>query len=90
MKKIKSDNRFDYFTKMFLDIEITFRVDRADGNVYFLVNDNFARANGYDSCELFPDEVKQMLNSCFGSGEAWILFDQEEGDFVGYPFSITN
>ena len=50
MAKVEhSDSRFIYYSDEFEGLKITLRVVRATGEVHILLNDNFAKANGYEN-----------------------------------------
>lgn len=90
MKPFKKDKKYNYFVRDFNGIEITLRANHAGTKVEFLVNDNFARANGYKDVQSFPSAMKEQLKSCFGDREAWLEYDEALRDFVAYPLSMKN
>lgn len=57
MAKVEhSDSRFVYYSDEFEGLKITLRVVRATGEVQILLDDNFAKANGYK-------DVGSLVNS---------------------------
>ena len=67
MTKVEySDSNYTYYSDVFDGHKITFRVERATGDVYALLDDNFARANGYA-------DVGSLINTSMNYGEPIVL-----------------
>ena len=85
MKEIGKDKYFDYFKADFDGIEITIRKRRATNEIFFLVDENFARANGYNGLKDLPEGMKGAIKKCFGNSNAWLLFDEKLGFIAKLP-----
>lgn len=90
MTPYETNKKYDFYKNYFYGIEITLRVHRKKQTVEFLVDDNFARASGYENKASLPVAMQKQLEACFGNSEAWLEFNQEMGDFIAYPLSMKN
>ena len=86
---IKTDDTYEYYTDKYDGFAVTFRKTiRLPMRIYVKVDDSFARANGYESMNDLPKDMKEQLKRCFGNDVAWLLC--HNGDFLAYPKDILN
>lgn len=94
MKQIEETKQYFIFEWDYQDMPITFRKwKNADGYVEIKVNENFARANGYNSVkEMIKGTIgESKLKEVFGCVPEWIRANGKgEFFFCGLPLSMLN